>query len=958
MKSHRETIGWAQKHPTTILGVLVTLAFVLGMRPVRDIFWDLPAVSRSPEGLLSLGLWVYVLGLALAYSFVALVAFRAPTADETKPPKEGWPVKVADLLLWAPARKCSAIARRLGGGVLFASGLALAYGILHVGSDPNRDEYWGLLACVVAVWLGLGRFGLAESAWSRLTRAAGWGLELVIVSSFVGEIFWWLIGANWNPLSWRIYTLWAVTHLCIVVLSFAACADSFGRSLGQRLGTAFAVVGILVAVSGRPVVVGRYLEEKTERTTAESAPPDLSWFDAVSQRLDRIPKHEPVIFVAAAGGGSRAALFAVSVLEALERTPPHGWLKMEPRVATDGGSLADRILFISSVSGGSVASAHYVFGDPPPAFLRSPRNTLPNELRTQAEAELDRLCATAKLRCTEPACFDCRTPEECGASCLTPGCQDYARLCGSFAAEGNPRAQLANPEALVWPFHSSRFDDMAADFNAPLMRGVVYPGIERGESVTAFWSSLFHWQDNWTKGKTENGKRPLLLANVTDVRAGTRLIVGFPALPVGLVGMSGPTGAASSGLPFTQVTRSLKDIDARLDLDVEQAVRMSANFPWGFDLPQVGDRSDATLAIDGGVLDNTGIDTFTVLIERLALLSSPLSERAAPEPLRAAASRLLDELSRRGVVLLEIDSGAKPEEPGSVADALANLALPVYALSMSSYVRATEATVFQSARMQDILARRTSRRVTAECGATGQPAVDLVGDRVIHAIYVLDTENLMTAWALGPRQKAQLLARFLAEDIGQRPILREEFADLEAANLMRCELLANTRADVPLRNLVEDLAIADDELGRLKRAEVEVDAEARRHAYETGEASTAPEIVHAEGWLLVGLYAPWPHAALDAFHASMDGKKHWMTLNVRLENRHREPASLAGNRFVTSGPGYIYEKFPSDDGALEPFPKILPSETAVQVVSVTEWRGSGYYFARVRTAAVRVEPKT
>jgi NTE family protein len=63
----------------------------------------------------------------------------------------------------------------------------------------------------------------------------------------------------------------------------------------------------------------------------------------VTPRTER----DVAIGVAASGGGSRAAMFAAAGLEALAtvRTP-------------DGGSLLEQVSHISSVSGGSLASAY------------------------------------------------------------------------------------------------------------------------------------------------------------------------------------------------------------------------------------------------------------------------------------------------------------------------------------------------------------------------------------------------------------------------------------------------------------------------------------------------------------------------------------------------------------------------------------------------------------------------
>ena len=65
------------------------------------------------------------------------------------------------------------------------------------------------------------------------------------------------------------------------------------------------------------------------------------------------PERELVVGVALSGGGSRAALFGASGLEALAQVRAPG-----------GGSLLDQVTYLSSVSGGSVAASYYAMKKP------------------------------------------------------------------------------------------------------------------------------------------------------------------------------------------------------------------------------------------------------------------------------------------------------------------------------------------------------------------------------------------------------------------------------------------------------------------------------------------------------------------------------------------------------------------------------------------------------------------
>jgi predicted acylesterase/phospholipase RssA len=65
------------------------------------------------------------------------------------------------------------------------------------------------------------------------------------------------------------------------------------------------------------------------------------------------PHHQVLVGMALSGGGSRAALFGAAGLEARGRLQVPG-----------GGSLLERVTYLSSVSGGSVAAAYYASQKP------------------------------------------------------------------------------------------------------------------------------------------------------------------------------------------------------------------------------------------------------------------------------------------------------------------------------------------------------------------------------------------------------------------------------------------------------------------------------------------------------------------------------------------------------------------------------------------------------------------
>ncbi len=334
---------------------------------------------------------------------------------------------------------------------------------------------------------------------------------MVGASGLFGAVLYQLVESPSTVLTWRLYTLWSVVHITIIASVLGHACDAAGSTLGVRLAYGAGVVGaVLVAVAlpidighavihphpdhpGAPVVSTVLQATSPEQEAPQAEALDDAWFDAVEHRLAQIPAGEPVVIVAASGGGSRAALYATLTLEALERTPPHGtveqWTEREA-----GPSIADQVLFITSVSGGSVAASHFRFAAEPDPVVHSPHNTVPGELAFHFGHEVQRLCARQKAACTtEAAELGHQEGRGCtiyGRLCQTPDDPDAVRK----ADQGFDLAAFReHPSDPPWPLGSARFDAIATDFNAPLLRGMVLPGMERGESMTLFWRTHFGW---------------------------------------------------------------------------------------------------------------------------------------------------------------------------------------------------------------------------------------------------------------------------------------------------------------------------------------------------------------------------------------------------------------------------------------------------------------------------------
>ncbi len=121
------------------------------------------------------------------------------------------------------------------------------------------------------------------------------------------------------------------------------------RGLALGLACALLATGCATAVAYRAPVAG-------PQTTCVMPAPDRA----------------AVVGVALSGGGSRAALFGASGLEALAQVRAPG-----------GGSLLDQVTHLSSVSGGSVAASYFAMKKPPKeTAVLGPDGALTNEYKT------------------------------------------------------------------------------------------------------------------------------------------------------------------------------------------------------------------------------------------------------------------------------------------------------------------------------------------------------------------------------------------------------------------------------------------------------------------------------------------------------------------------------------------------------------------------------------------------
>jgi hypothetical protein len=680
-------------------------------------------------------------------------------------------------------------------------------------------------------------------------RVLGW----LFLASILGECIWVAAArqTDWLGASYRLYTIWGVLQTATLVVVLSAMIDAWQREnhWAMRVLTLVALMMAFTFFWATPELLTTSIEgfEQAGLSSTPRPKDDAErWYNHMIKRLESLDEKEPAVFVAASGGGSRASIFTALVLEDLARR----------QLGDKGKSWADHIVLISSVSGGSLANAYYVHAAtavaPSSSGLRERddlRNSVKGELiyRMIKKAEeregqtkailLDMLglesadamrCDDDHLHALYAELVKCRTQWEKENAEVddSKSCPGIAQSCPGIAQprtvqEWNDLSTAFdvwlfcknypsnNPDLRRdWVLCSAFVDAMCTDFMAPVIRGTLTPQISRGRSLRHFWTYEFGWHHSGSRAgydyhdESQAGgpdeaarflfdpvRHPLALFNTCDARTGTRVVAGFPPLPSELLKASYHHGDR-------RVPRTLEEFDPARTTSLADAVGMSANFPFGFNVIRLdtNGRTDDSSAnpeppslhlVDGGVVDNTGIDTVFEVLRNVQKISTYSDDHPGPsgsghDPLAIAkCRRIVELLQTRRVVLLEIDSGAKPGKPGLFERYASVLFEPLAAMNNAGYTNADLARK----NYNDALDRQFRLKPnldTAEQklrqGPSGEITQGLLGEiekieqqgipTYFHITYIcnhLDEDNVLTAWSLGPNEKALLLLRFQLE---------------------------------------------------------------------------------------------------------------------------------------------------------------------------------------------------
>jgi Patatin-like phospholipase len=631
------------------------------------------------------------------------------------------------------------------------------------------------LVCAGALFVIWARFPttLVAPAPNNVWKAAARGLSWLITGTLIGELIWYLASRSIGDTSYRTYSIWALLHSFASLVVIASLVDFWHtQTTFPARQVAIVVLAMALWTRGPEVIQDVDLSPIQQivdgtKSSATHLPKPRDWYDNALARLQAI-KSGPFVIVVASGGGSRAAIFTMLALDWLARTPMRVESFESPCRPSAGSTAeqskiertwADNIFLISSVSGGSVATSTFVTRKP------EDRGKQIADLRNTSRDELVFLIAKHLERVQKKASEKDRKKLE-----------DVQKQCNAW--EGSP---------IEWVFKDELVDEMCTDFMAPIFRGMFTPGITRGDALAHFWEQRFNWgainRSNWAD-KLNPNQYPLVILNATDIDLGSRLAIGLPPLPLDIFNCG--KDAKHPREDNDRLPREFGEYEpcGRQPLGLARAVRLSSNFPWGFPIASFNTHSSPSTGkdlrvLDGGVIDNTGIDAVYHIVDGLTKIAENNQN-----PTHDRANQVLEKLRQRGVVVIEIDSGAKPLPQQQRS--LASIREPLRALDNALYNNAAATKEFYHDRLASLLAARPgvpipptldNVKTQAEMGSIKSPPqpVQSVYWESFECNHLQDANaEVMTAWALGPKDKAVVFGQFVTNLNDWKRDLNEE----------------------------------------------------------------------------------------------------------------------------------------------------------------------------------------
>ena len=576
-------------------------------------------------------------------------------------------------------------------GGLSASALMYLLYIYKFGEPYYISSLLAIIIVFYGLWMLCARF-FQNDQGKNLHEMIGRALIMIAICCLCSVCLWELCKIE-TFISYRNYSTWSLLYIFFLIVVASRILDAFPKKfvlLIACLVIAFSAERFLY----KPIQVGKEIIPKEKISGRKKhLQMSLKWLEALQERIKLSENKnskdlDPLIIVAAAGGGSRAALFASLVYEHLIKE------KKEKN-----------IILLSSVSGGSVASAQYYARSKkrikiePKAILK---NSMPTEIKHYTLIKVKNEQEKEKLK-----------------------------------------------KEIDYYIYNRNTDMMCADFLAPLLRGMLYSlSLERGECVAQFWKGHFEWgeDDNLSPHSAE---APLVSFNTTIIHEGKRLSIGFPQLLVD------PQKLLREDF-VDEDMESLSDNCPYYKISLSEAVRASANFPYVFEVAYVTRKGEKIYLTDGGVRDNTGFMALAHILGRIRKFATFEMKKVKSwreenkerlKKIIQKAKNIIRIMRKRGVLLVEIDSGAKPDFEKITPYLKSPIERPAIALDLASYTNAQ-------------LAKRRFERDIRNFGKIKIDSKKALFELSFQKATYTFEKSVITTWTLGPKDKGELFYYF------------------------------------------------------------------------------------------------------------------------------------------------------------------------------------------------------
>lgn len=260
------------------------------------------------------------------------------------------------------------------------------------------------------------------------------------------------------------------------------------------------------------------------------------------------------------------------------------------------------------------------------------------------------------------------------------------------------------------------------------------------------------------------------------------------------------------------------------DMTLAEAVRLSSNFPFAFRPIDLRTASGLlTTTLDGGISDNTGVDSVFYLLAAIRELVEKGDEGAPRD--------FLTHLRKHGLIVLEISSDPEPPDGHRPSPSSGNHLDALGTLIGSLFANANRAATFHRVGIEEVVTGHFDK--TEDDKLLSSVPLVLWHTFRLKADQLHQFENVPTTWSLGP--------------VGKRCVSKMVLKDLKERWAPRS---ANLRNELTFLCAVEKQALRVGRLPLLlKRSGVLAEEIGRNIAQQSEGARNLQELLHRFRWV-------------------------------------------------------------------------------------------------------------